>query len=474
MKVDFDFKKNKALLVGPKFDEIKEHFSIYNPAKRFSKSFYTPKRLYAISQNGYFDIGLVHEIQKYMDERSYGKIQITDNAKSVLYPKLDKTLINRLNKPLRDYQTEAVEKCLGNGRGVCLMATGAGKTLTMASLIDNFYLYSKDLKKFKCLVIVPDLGLVSQTFKDFQEYNVSFKATMWTGSNKPDMDSNVFIANIAILQSKFEINEWLRDVDLLIVDEAHKLCKGNKIVKIVDLIKTTNKFGFTGTLPEDKLDQWNVLGKIGPILIQKSSFELRSDNYLTNVEIKIFHLKYKIGAARRMGDSETAYPNELEYIYGSNFRNKLIEKVCTSIKNNLLILVNHIKHGQLLADVLTAALPDKKIYFIRGDVEVEERERVKKLMEENNDVICIAISSIFSTGVSINNIHYILFASGGKSFVRIVQSIGRGLRLNQNKSKLIILDLADNLYYGSKHASKRREIYDLEKINYADHIINET
>jgi superfamily II DNA or RNA helicase len=89
-------------------------------------------------------------------------------------------------------------------------------------------------------------------------------------------------------------------------------------------------------------------------------------------------------------------------------------------------------------------------------------------MEKDNDVICVAMSSIFSTGVNIKNIHNIIFASGGKSFVRTVQSIGRGLRKHNLKSKLIIFDLCDRLRYGIRHCEKRKEIYDIEKIKYSE------
>ena len=473
MKIDFDFKKNKACFIGSVPSEIREHFSIANPAARFSRSWFTPKRLYAISPNGYFDVGLVHEIKKFSSDRNFKSIELSENVNKVLTPSLKKPLIQRLNMPLRDYQESAVNNCMDSGRGICLMGTGAGKTLTMASLIDNFYLYSSNLKNFKCLVIVPDLSLVNQTYKEFKDYNVSFDVTMWTGSIKPDLDSNVFIANIAILQSKFSENEWLRDVDLVIIDEAHKLSKGNKIVKIVDLIRTNNKFGFTGTLPECNLDKWNVLGKIGPVLIEKSSYELRSNNYLVNVDIKILNINYKMGNNVRMGDSETAFSNELDYIYNSEYRNNLIKKTCDHYNNNILILVNHINHGEVLFKKLSEELNDKKVFFIRGDVDVNDREEVKRLMELSNNIICIAISAIFSTGVNISNIHYIIFASGGKSFVRTVQSIGRGLRLNQNKNKLLIFDFADNLYYGRKHSDRRKEIYDSEKISYTEHTILE-
>jgi superfamily II DNA or RNA helicase len=473
MKIDFDFKKNKAVFVGGVPAEIREHFSISNPAARFSKSWFTPKRLYTITPNGYFDVGLIYEIQKFSEAKNLKTIELSETVKNVLNPSLNKSLIQRLSIPLRDYQEIAVKKCMEAGRGVCIMGTGAGKTLTMASLIDNFYLYSSDIKNFKCLVIVPDLSLVNQTFKEFKEYNVSFDVTMWTGSIKPDLNCNVIIANIAILQSKFFQNEWLRSVNLVIIDEAHKLSKGNKIVKIVDLITTVNKFGFTGTLPECNLDKWNVLGKVGPVLIEKSSYELRSSNYLVNVEVKVLNINYKIGNSIRMGDSETAFPRELEYIYNSDYRNNLIKKTCDHYNNNILILVNHITHGEILFKKLSEELKNKNVFFIRGDVDVNDRDKVKNLMEVDNNIICIAISSIFSTGINISNIHYIIFASGGKSFVRTVQSIGRGLRLNQNKNKLLIFDFADNLYYGKKHSDRRKEIYDAEKISYSEHSILE-
>ena len=94
-------------------------------------------------------------------------------------------------------------------------------------------------------------------------------------------------------------------------------------------------------------------------------------------------------------------------------------------------------------------------------------------MEDNNNVICIAISAIFSTGVNIKNLHMIIFAAGGKSFIRTVQSIGRGLRLSDNKEKLVIIDIADKLQYGSEHSSKRKEIYNNEKIEFNEYLITE-
>ena len=413
-----------------------------------------------------------------MEERSY-KFNITYSKEALaeLNPKLEKVLIKRLSINLRDYQEDTVNRCLSVGRGVCVLGTGAGKTLTIASLIDNFYLYSKNTKNFKCLIIVPDLGLVNQTYSDFLDYNVSFSVTKWTGKLVPDLDSNVIIANADILLSRFQDNDWIKNVDLLIVDEAHGIKKNNKSSKLIEKIKTPNKFGFTGTLPDDNLDKWNVLGKIGPILIKKSSHELREEKFLTNVNVKVIKLDYinnKPIKVKGSLDPTENYRNELQFLSYNTFRNKIIQTTCNNFRNNVLILLNNIDHGQHLYNILAENLKHKQVFFIRGEVDVEERDKVKEIMENNNNVVCIAISSIFSTGVNIKNLHMILFAAGGKSFIRTVQSIGRGLRLNENKEELVIIDIADKLEYGIEHSNKRKEIYNNEKIVYSEYTIIET
>ena len=120
-----------------------------------------------------------------------------------------------------------------------------------------------------------------------------------------------------------------------------------------------------------------------------------------------------------------------------------------------------------LSEYLTQC-ENKQIYFIRGEVEVETREDIKRIMEKDNNVICVAMSSIFSTGVNIKNLHNIIFAAGGKSFIRTVQSVGRGLRKHASKNKLLIFDICDNLRYGLRHCEKRKDIYETEKIKYTE------
>lgn len=471
--IDYDSKKRKGIISGDEFDVVREHFSVENPAAKFNRyRKFIAKRLYAITPTGQFDVCLLGEIQAFLWKQNTD-INITDAAQAVVAPA---TNIHNITYPLalqlRDYQQGAIELCVQQGRGVVVMGTGAGKTLTCATLIENFFGVA-DADTFKCLVVVPDLGLVNQTHDDFVSYGVTFKLTKWTGSIAPDFTANVIIANTAILQSRFKEHDWLKYVDVLLVDETHKAGKSTELSKIIESIHTPHKFGFTGTLPEAPMDRWNIIGKIGPVLMRKSSHDLRKEQHLTPVEVKVFNIKYQTSPPPALDDTPTqAYRQELEFIYANTFRNRVISTICSNFNNNALILVNHIQHGEALTQALQN-LSNKQVFFIRGEVEVEDRDRVKHIMENNNNVICVAISSIFSTGVNIKNIHMIVFAAGGKSFIRTVQSIGRGLRLHESKEKLIIVDIADALTYGIKHATKRQQIYRNEHIVFNTHNITE-
>jgi len=253
----------------------------------------------------------------------------------------------------------------------------------------------------------------------------------------------------------------------MLVSNCHRLRKGNKVNDIFKLIKTPHRFGFTGTMPEDALDQWNIIGKIGPVIFEKNSHDLRQDSYVSNVQITILNLIHK-------DDKRLEYRDELKKLMTSSFRNKVITKLSTRLTNNALVMVDYIEHGELLYNFIKTAAPDKQVFFVRGEVEIEERDRIRKLMEDNNDVIVVAISKIFSTGINIKNLHYIIFACGGKAKIKIVQSIGRGLRLHKDKSQLIIFDIADNLHYSELHSEKRKALYEKETIIFTEKTIQES
>lgn len=477
---DYDARRRQGIITGDHFAEIRERFSVYNDAVKYARyqNKFAPSRKYVISPQGRFDPGLYFEIRKYLKENSSEtKIYITDALREVVRP-LYTDIVAELDPPLslelRDYQQDIVDVCLKIGRGVTVLATAGGKTLTIASLIEK--LYRKD-KNIKCLILVPDLGLVNQTSADFREYSTTFLHSKWTGNNQLNLGSNVIIANMGILQSSKSDVSWVQDVDILIIDEVHKLRRDNKINSIIKKIRTPHKFGFTGTMPEKLIDQWNIVGKIGPILYEKNSFQLRREKYVAKVKVQVVKLEYAdkppVFPSDRY-DPTAKYRREQSFLAKSPFRNGIISKLSERFDNNCLIMIDYIEHGEELYGILKKDCPDKQVFFIRGEVAVEERDRVKRLMEANNNIVCIAISKIFSTGINIKNLHYIVFAGGGKAKVKIIQSIGRGLRLHKGKEGVIIIDIADMLHYGISHSTKRLQLYKGEKIKHGIKKITET
>jgi superfamily II DNA or RNA helicase len=468
IKFELDRAGRQGIVSGDHFNEIREHFSVKNDAAKFARfrGRYMPSRTYIITPTGKFDPGMYKEISQFIFEQQYNTdiIHTKDFAHRVK-PEYTEMAIPVLNLQLRDYQRDIVNKCTSNGRGVVVLATAGGKTLTIASLLQSIYSSNKE---FKCALIVPDRGLVSQTYTDFAEYGVSFLFSKWTGNDELNMSSNVIICNMGILQSNKSNTDWLSFIDICIVDEVHKLRRGNKINKLFKEIRTPNVFGFTGTMPEELVDQWNIIGKVGPIIYKKDSYELRKDNYISDVKIQILEIEYAAQPKypRELKDPSDRYRAEVDFLTHNDFRNNIITSLCKRVDNNTLVLVDYIEHGTLLHRFISDRCKDKRVYFIRGEVDIEDRDKVKQLMEEEDDIIVVAISKIFSTGINIKNLHYIVFASGGKAKIKTIQSIGRGLRLHKNKTKLIIFDIGDDLRYGKQHLAKRLSHYEKESIEY--------
>lgn len=480
---DLDKSEKYGTITGDHINDIREHFSVKNDGARFARmrGRFIPSRTYVITPGGRLDPCMFFEITKFLLQNNYcaqDEIRASKEFLNYILPgpvsyqnnvHYTNQSYDNLTLKLRDYQKAIVTKCLETGRGTVVLATAGGKTLIMASLLSNFF-YMKN--SFKCLLIVPDLGLVEQTTTDFLNYGVPFSTRKWTGSNPIEADkssaANVTVANLGILQSENSDLTWLENIDLLIIDEVHKVRRGNKVNNIIKNIKTQVRFGFTGTLPEDKLDQWNIIGKIGPVIYEKNSFQLRREKYISNVSANILELHYNSRPPEPKNDINPSekYRTELEFLFENGFRNKTIAAVANNAPNNVLILIDYIKHGQALYDYLSSCCNRKQIFFIRGEVEVEDRDKVRQLMEKYNNVVCIAISKIFSTGVNIKNLHFIVFAGGGKAKVRTIQSIGRGLRLHEAKDKLYIIDIADQFTYGKRHQLKRQTLYDQETIPY--------
>jgi superfamily II DNA or RNA helicase len=196
------------------------------------------------------------------------------------------------------------------------VATSGGKTLIIATLVNTVLDYISG----KVFILVPDLGLVEQTFKDFVDYGVDpALITKWTGENPRNPDARIIIANMGILQSKNTNLNFLKDVDFFIMDECHKLRHGNEINSIVDKLKTINRVGFTGTLPEETEHKWNVFSKLGPVIFERTTNDLRQINqYIASCKALAFILDYTVKPDyKKERDVMKRYALEVDFIINS-------------------------------------------------------------------------------------------------------------------------------------------------------------
>ena len=433
---------------------------VKGPSYRFSSN-----RLFFISPTGTYDFGLTELIIKwikdFVNDRTVTYEFSDEFKKQFETENVPEKIYDDLELKLRDYQETCVRKALKYKFGIFVIGTGGGKTLIITSIINNLF---KLNKVKKVLIVVPDDGLVTQFYNELTNvYKIDKKVSKFYDKfNKLDENADIIIANRPLLLSRYNQykNQWVNGFDCLIVDEAHSIKRGNKISKCISNMNTKYRFGFTGTISESSKDYMKNFGILGPIRYEKTSKELRDDNFLSDVIIKNLNLIYPEQPPR------LTYQQEIEELNKNKYRNNFLMKLYSIINNNTLIMVNRLEHGFILEEIFKENIKNKKIYFIRGEIDVNSRDKIKKLMEEENNIICIAISKIFSTGINIKNLHNIILASGGKSSIMVVQSIGRGLRLHPNKKKLTIFDISDNGYrYSTAHVNKRKKIYKKEKIN---------
>jgi superfamily II DNA or RNA helicase len=444
---------------------IREHFSIPNPAYR-RNSPYIQARLYAITPSGKFETGLLGSMVSFL-ERNHYQFEIDPELNRLYSPGINNPIIKSLNLPYRNYQEASIIAAIKQGRGITLIPTAGGKTLICAGLIKNLR-NNINNQEAKTLILVPTLQLVEQTADDFISYGLT-NITKWSGDNIPNLQADIIVAGTQILLSEKTDLSILDDIEILLIDECHILRRNNKINKILNFIKTPFKFGFTGTLPSSEIDQWNIIGKIGPITYEQKTETLKKQTYVSDFKIVILKIKHTVVPkiiANALSPTE-AYHEELEFLMNSDRRNEIITNLSEKLSQNTLIMVDRIIHGEILYNKIKQK-SQKQVYFIRGSTEIEDREYIRQLMAERNDVIVIAISKIFSTGINIPNLHNIVFASAGKSKIKIMQSIGRALRLHPTKKMAIIFDIADNIKYSIIHLKERKKLYQSENYEYRE------
>jgi superfamily II DNA or RNA helicase len=374
-----------------------------------------------------------------------------------------KDYINSISKlSPRDYQIEGVYDALKHNRKLLISPTGSGKSFMIYSIVR----YYTDKQK-KILLVVPTTSLVEQMYKDFEDYGWDAENhchKIYSGREK----SNNHPVTITTWQSIYKLEKsFFEDYEVVIGDEAH-LFKSKSLISIMSKLHNAKyRFGFTGTLDGTQTHKWVLEGLFGPSYKITRTHELMEKGHLSKLNIKVLLLKHK-------DKKFETYEDEIQYLIQHEKRNKFIKNLALDLKGNTLILYSRVEsHGANLYEMINRQVSEqRKIFFIHGGVDAEERELVRSITENEKDAIIVASYGTFSTGINIKNLHNVVFASPSKSRIRNLQSIGRVLRKGKNKTGAILYDIADDITYKSKknytlnHLIERIKIYNEENFNY--------
>ena len=362
----------------------------------------------------------------------------------------------------RDYQIEAVYEALRYNRKLLISPTASGKSFMIYSVVRYFVSKGK-----KILLVVPTTSLVEQMYKDFQDYGWDAENhchRIYSGRER----SNQSDVTITTWQSVYQLERsFFEEYDVVIGDEAH-LFKSKSLVGIMDKLHHAKyRYGFTGTLDGTQTHKWVLEGLFGPSYKVTGTKKLIDEGHLATLDIQCLVLKYK-------PQKFDTYEDEIQFLISHEKRNNFIKNLAVDLDGNTLILFSRVEaHGKVLFELINSSVKDgRKVFFIHGGVDAEDRELVRKITEQEKDAIIVASYGTFSTGINIKNLHNVIFASPSKSRVRNLQSIGRVLRKGKDKVKARLYDIADDLTIGSRknytlnHFIERVKIYVQEQFNY--------
>ena len=362
----------------------------------------------------------------------------------------------------RDYQIEGVYDALRHNRKLLISPTASGKSLMIYALV-RYYVD----KGQKILLVVPTTSLVEQIYGDFVDYGwdaESYCHRIYSGKEK----TNEYPVTITTWQSVHKLDrKFFVDYDVVIGDEAH-LFKSKSLISIMTKLHHAKyRFGFTGTLDGTQTHKWVLEGLFGPSYKVTKTDELMRQGYLSQLDIQCLVLKHP-------PQKFETYHDEIEYLITHEQRNKFIVNLALDLKGNTLVLFSRVEaHGAVLYEKININKQHgRKVFFVHGGVDAQQREQVREITEQENHAIIVASYGTFSTGINIKRLHNIIFASPSKSRIRNLQSIGRVLRKGSNKVKAILYDIADDCTKNSRknytlnHLIERIKIYNEENFNY--------
>ena len=466
--------------------ELSEHFTFYAEGYKFmplyrNKMWDGKVRLYD-SRTCKLPYGLLFEVLKFANSRQYS-VTLDEALTSRVPPTVEE--LHDFAKDLkimggdkqitpRDYQLNAYSHACSEGRSLIISPTGSGKSLIIYLAVRWFLEHYDE----SVLIVVPTTSLVEQMTKDFADYSSedeSFDAEsemhkIYSGKEKHDFSSRIVITT---WQSAVTCEKsWFRRYGMVIGDEAH-LFKAKSLNTIMAAcVNASYRIGTTGTLDGSLCNERVLVGNFGPVHKVISTKELIDNDTLADLKVKCIVLKHNDELKKSV--SKMDYKSEIDVIAGLPSRNNFIAKLALDQTGNTLVLFNLVeKHGKPLHALINSfSSDDRKIFYVSGEVNASDREEIREITEKETNAIIVASVGTFSTGINIKNLHQIIFASPTKSQIRVLQSIGRGLRKSDNGSRTTVYDISDDFSWKKKknytlqHAIERVKIYAKEQFDY--------
>jgi superfamily II DNA or RNA helicase len=462
--------------------ELNDHFSFDVPGAKFhplykSRMWDGKVRLYSMFTQELY-VGLKSYLERFCEERDYvidysNYVEQNDAVTYDIVRKFCEDLnVGSKGKPIqiRDYQFDAVFQAIKDGRRLLLSPTGSGKSLIIYCLIRWHERAGR-----RQLILVPTTSLVEQMYSDFQDYSClnGWKTSehchrIYGGHEK----SNEYDIVISTWQSIYKLpKQFFVDFKAIYGDEAH-LFKAKSLTSILNKCTTTPyRVGTTGTLDGTHTHKLVLEGLFGPVYKVTTTKKLINDKTLADLEI--FNIILEYSDEIKKAQKGKSYQDEMDFLVQHEARNKFIRNLAITQTSNTLVLFQYVeKHGKVLKDMIEEKAVNRKVFFVYGGTDTEQREDIRRITETETDAIIVASYGTFSTGINIKNLHNIIFASPSKSRVRNLQSIGRGLRTSENKTSCKLYDIADDLTWKSKknytllHMIERIKIYNDEHFNY--------
>lgn len=466
--------------------EMNEHFSFFVDGYKFMPAYkermWDGKINLIDMRNKTIGSGAYDFIEEFAKARGYGVNVEGSNYYGYPGEQEDFTLDYMLDYNLtskgkkitpREYQVVAVNHLLKKRNAIGISPTASGKSLILY-LLARYHLDHYDTP---IIILVPTVSLVKQMYGDFADYSQYDE-----GFEAEELIHQVHAGKSKTTQKPITISTWqsvykerisfFDSFGMALIDEAHT-AKAKSIVGIMDkLVNARFRIGVTGTLDGALCNEMQLQTIFGKKFYVTRTHKLMEEGSIANLNIDALVLDYSDEEKQFM--KKAKYQTEIDFLVSHPRRNNFIRDLALAQTGNTLVMFRLVqKHGEPLFRLIQEAAHERRrVFFVSGSVEADAREEIRRIVEEEKDAIIVASEGVFSTGVNIKNIHNIIFGSPSKSQIKVLQTIGRGLRKADDGRDTKLFDITDDLSYKKHknftllHGAERIKIYAKEKFQF--------